>query len=137
MLALEPDLEAVNGEDSHMEQNEGRGDFYDRMRGQVEGFLHTAPTTQVTSPPLGVGGTQTFIVETFRLPQGEGDFVFVQKVDAEGTVRFVIPPAISDVIARHRDTLSKRVRKAIGRQGGKAAQAKRKAEGTPAFGRKK
>lgn len=119
------------------EQSEGRGDFYDRMRGQVDGFLHTAPTTQVTSPPLGVGGTQTFIVETFRLPQGEGDFVFVQKVDAEGTVRFVIPPAIADVIARQRDGLTKRARRASSRAGGKASQAKRRAAGAPAFGGKR
>ncbi len=118
------------------DSNEARGDFYDQMRGQAEGFLHTAPTTVVTSPILGVGGTQTFIVETFRMPQGEGDFVFVQKVDQAGAVRFVIPPTIADVIARQRDALSKRVHRSVSRQGGKAAQAARRAAGRPAFDRK-
>ena len=117
-------------------ENEQGVSYYDRTRGQVDGFTHTKPSTVVTSPPLGVGGTQTFIVQTFRVKES-GDYVFIQKVDAEGAVRFVVPPAISAVIANQRDALTTKVRRAVGLQGGRAAQEKRLASGAPAFGRAK
>ena len=119
-------------------------DKFDRMLGQLDGLpgmAKTKPTTIRTVPPLGIGGSETFIIQTFR-QAGQGDegddkspatfTVFVEAMCAHGVVRLVLPAAVADVIVRQRDALSGQART----RAAKAAAATRKAKGfKPTFGR--
>ncbi len=104
---------------------------FDRALGALVGIpdvVHTAPTTIRAATPI-VGSPQTFIVQTYR-QKDSGETVFLEYVDDAGTIRIVIPPQVTKVIARQRDALSDRVRRASA----KAAAADRKARGIkPAF----
>lgn len=106
-------------------------DKFDRALGALVGIpdvIHTAPTTVRAVMPL-VGLAQTFIVQTYRQRE-TGDTVFLEYVDEGGTVRLVIPPSVTKVIARQRDALSARARSKSAR----AAAEDRKARGIlPAF----
>jgi hypothetical protein len=102
-------------------------DAYDRQLSA----LHDLPdvtkvkaTTVRTVPPLGIGGTQVFIVQTYRQRE-RGDTIFLEVVGVGGAVRLVIPPTVSNTIARQRDALTARSRS----QTAKAVAADRKARG--------
>lgn len=111
-------------------------DKFDRQLGSLTGLpdtLHTKPSTLRVVPPMGVGGSSLFVLQTFRQQtrNDEGkvtssaDTVFLEIVDDEGSKRIVIPPAVADAIARQRDALSNKTRKA----GAKQAAATRKSLG--------
>jgi hypothetical protein len=57
------------------------------------------------------GNAQTWVIETFRVDGHET--TFVQRLDADGGLRLVLPPAVTKAMAAHRDRV--------------AAQAKRRA----------
>jgi hypothetical protein len=101
-------------------------DSFDRTLGSLEGLPDVvqvkATTVRVTTPLLGKA--QTFIVQTIR-QRDVGDFVFLEYVDAEGSTRMVIPPKVTEVIARHRDAIGARIRS----RAAKAKAADRKARG--------
>lgn len=104
-------------------------DKFDRALGALVGIpdvIHTAPTTVRATTPI-VGSAQTFIVQTFRQRDEDksGDTVFLEYVDERGTVRIVIPPAVTKVIARQRDALTDRARS----KAAKAVAEDRKARG--------
>lgn len=113
-------------------------DKFDRAMGALVGIpdvIHTAPTTVRATTPL-TGSAETFIVQTFRMSdEGKsGDTVFLEYVDERGTVRIVLPPKVTALIARQRDSLTARSRS----RGAKAAAADRKARGiVPGFMRAK
>jgi hypothetical protein len=98
-------------------------DFFDRQLGALHGLpdvTRTKASTVRTVPPLGIGGTQVFIVSTYR--QREiGDTIFLEVVSNQGAVRIAIPPAVSNVIARQRDALTTKVRSKAGKE--RAAEA--------------
>ncbi len=48
---------------------------------------------RVVVPPLGVGGTQLYVVQTYRQKE-QGDTIFLEHVSETGTVRLVIPPQV-------------------------------------------
>jgi hypothetical protein len=104
---------------------------FDRALGALDGIpdvIHTAPTTVRSVTPM-IGAAQTFIVQTFRQRES-GDTVFLEYVDEGGTVRIVVPPAVTKVIARQRDSLTDRARS----KAAKAVAEDRKARGIkPAF----
>jgi hypothetical protein len=76
---------------------------------------------------------QTYIVQTARHRE-LGDFAFVEFMSAEGTVRIVLPPKVTDAIARQRDALTTKTRKRVAKE----QAAKRKAAGiVPGFMRQK
>jgi len=83
----------------------------------------TKPATIRVVPPLGVGGVLLFVVQTLR-QRDWGDTIFLEVV-GEGTTRVVIPPAVSDTIARQRDALAVKNR----RRAGKERAARDKAAG--------
>ena len=109
-------------------------DKFDRAMGSLVGIpdvIHTQPTTVRASTPI-VGSAQTFIVQTFRQRDEDksGDTVFLEYVDEKGTVRIVLPPAVTKVIARQRDSLTDRARS----KAAKAVAEDRKARGiVPGF----
>lgn len=113
---------------------DSRKALFDRKLGALFGVpdvLNTQPTTIQVATPM-TGDAQTFIIQTYRQRDGEksGDTVFVQYVDAEGSVRIVLPPQVTACIARQRDALTGRAR----RRGAQAAADDRKARGIrPAF----
>ncbi len=101
-------------------------DKFDRMMGALTNLpdvAHCKPSTIVAVSPL-IGATQTFIIQTFRQRE-VGDTIFLQYVDDEGSKRIHLPPEVSDVIARQRDTLGTKNRK----RAAKAEAARRKAAG--------
>lgn len=110
-------------------------DLFDRMSGALDGLpdvARTRPSTiQSTQPLLGV--TTNWTVHTVRVPE-IGDTIFVQFQDARGGVRFVIPPAVSNVIARQRDALTSKTRT---RTAKRLAQERKAAGIVPGFLRTK
>jgi hypothetical protein len=101
-------------------------DRFDRMHGALVNLpdvAHSKPSTVVCVVPM-IGDTTTFIVQTYR-QRDVGDTIFLQYMDGEKHVRLVIPPQAADAIARQRDSLTTKVRRAVG----KATAAARKARG--------
>lgn len=87
-------------------------DVYDRQLAALHDLpdvVRTKPSTVRTVPPLGIGGTQVFVVQTYR-QSDRGDTLFLEVMGAEGATRLVLPPAVTGVIARQRDALGRRSR---------------------------
>lgn len=105
---------------------------FDRLMGALDGVPDSTRTKESVvryTPTWGVGsGTSTYIVQTIRRKE-EGDYVFVECVRDGETVRLPLPPEVSEVIARQRDSLTTTNR----RLGAKAAAAVRKARGDVPF----
>lgn len=92
------------------------GDRFDRLTGWFDGLpgvRKTTPSTIVETTPI-LGGTVSLIVQTFRTD--DGDYVFLQTIDAEGRARLVIPPKAVAAIVRQHDALTKASRRAAGRE---------------------
>lgn len=106
-------------------------DDFDRHLGSLEGLpdtVQTRPATIRTTTPL-VGSSQTFIIQTVRQTE-RGDTVFLEYVDRKGSTRIVLPPAVTNAIARQRDALTDKSRS----KAAKALAADRKARGVqPGF----
>jgi hypothetical protein len=111
-----------------------RKDRFDRIIGSLHGLpdvMSTKPTTVRAVMPL-IGMAQTFIVQTYRQRDGDktSETVFLEYVDEAGSVRMVIPPAVTKVIARQHEALTTRTKL----RGAQAAAETRKALGIkPAF----
>jgi hypothetical protein len=101
-------------------------DNFDRVLGSLEGLPDViqvkATTVRLTTPLLGK--SQTFIVQTVR-QRDVGDTVFLEYVDHEGSQRLVLPPRVTDIIARQRDAITARARS----RASKAVAQERKAAG--------
>lgn len=121
-----------------MSEDERMVDFFDRVRGGMEGrpdvtMTKLSPIEYVD--PL-VGNCSTFYVRTAReLEKGTAskDTIFLQVATKDGNVRIVIPPKVSKAIHRQYDALTKMVRR---KQGREEAQ-KRKDAGIEPFGGKR
>src|SRR5438876_3085862 len=107
-------------------------DAFDRTIGALHGLPDVTVTkTSVTRvvPPFGVGGTQLYVVQTYRQKE-QGDTIFLEHVSETGTVRLVIPPQVSAVIARQPQQLTAKRRS----KAPKAVAQERKERGEiPAF----
>lgn len=106
-------------------------DDFDRTLGSLEGLpdtVQTRPATIRATTPL-IGSSQTFIIQTVRQAE-RGDTVFLEYVDRKGATRIVLPPAVTNAIARQRDALTDKSRS----KAAKALAADRKARGVqPGF----
>jgi len=101
-------------------------DPYDVSFGQLKGLpdvVQARPST-VQSVQFLTGTTVTYIVQTLR-QAAEGDTVYLQLISREGGTRLVLPPAVTNVIARQRDAITTRTRS----EAGKRVAAERKAAG--------
>jgi hypothetical protein len=117
--------------------NESRmPDHYDRQLGSLHDLpdvVKTKPATIRVVPPLAIGGTQVFVVQTFRQRE-RGDTIFLEVMGQDGAVRLVLPPEVSNSIARQRDAVTARTRS----KAAKASAEDRKARGIqPGFARRK
>ncbi len=110
-------------------------DKFDKMFGELVGIPDCAKSKPSTVTTETIIGTQTFIVQTIRQRE-VGDWVFVQYLDSQGSVRLVIPPAAAETIARQRDALTTKNRKRAARD---EAQRRKAAGIQPGFmkGKKK
>jgi hypothetical protein len=91
--------------------DEPRRDAFDRIIGQIDGLpdvRKARPSTVTTVLPI-LGKSQTYVVQTYKTP--EGFFAFVQMVDAEGRARVVLPPKVTAALYRQRDSLVKQQRR--------------------------
>jgi hypothetical protein len=130
--------QAAEGAGQVSEQNSAMPDAFDRLRGLLTGLpnvLQTQPSTIMVSTPL-LGTTDTYIVETFRQreePTDDGkqaappkDTIFLIAIRPNvQPIRLPIPWEVANAIARQRDALTTRTRKA----GARKAAATRKARG--------
>jgi hypothetical protein len=108
-------------------------DAYDRQLASLHDLpdvVRTKTSTTRTVPPLGIGGSQTWVVQTYRQAE-RGDTLFLEVVGGNGEhVRLPIPPAVTAIIARQHDALTKKSRSKAAR----AVAEDRKAQGIrPAF----
>lgn len=103
-------------------------DAYDRQLATLHDLpdvVKTKPSTLRTVPPLGIGGTQTWVIQTYRQAD-RGDTLFLEVVGGAGEhVRLAIPPAVTSIIGRQHDALTSKTRSKAAR----ASAADRKARG--------
>lgn len=122
--------------------SESMPDKFDRLLGLLDGLtdtLNTKPSTVQVIAPLGVGGSQVFIVQTYRQHNrdSEGkvtqsaDTIFLQTIppESEKPIRIALPSQVADVIARQRDALTARSRARAGRERAAADKAAGRAPG--------
>lgn len=109
--------------------------LFDRYFGALEGLptvIKTQPAPRTVVVPV-TGEVTSWIVQTWR-QRDVGDHISLVYVSEGVTFRIPIPPDVADLIARQRDALTARNRKA----GAKAGAATRKAMGiVPGFLKKK
>lgn len=70
-----------------------------------------------------LGHAETWVVKTIRI--GSGETCFLQRINAEGGQRLILPPEVMAAIARQRDALGGIVRRRGARQGVATRRAKR------------
>ena len=102
------------------------GSVFDRTLRSLHGIpdtVHTKPTTIRTMTAV-LELAQTFIVQTYRHRE-RGDYIFVEYVGTEGSMRIALPPEVADTIARQHDALTGKNRRNAARE----QAAKRKAAG--------
>jgi hypothetical protein len=117
-----------------MDSNNGYS-LYDKQLSALKGLpdcVEVRPTTMRVVAPL-IGASQTFIVQTVRQAE-KGDHVFLEVVDATGTVRIVLPPQVANAIARQRESLTTRVRSKVAKR---VAQERKDRGELPGFMRPK
>lgn len=107
-------------------------DKFDRMMGALSSLpevTHSKPSTVVVTTPL-IGCTQTFIIQTYRQIDRDGeesksrDTVFLQYVDDEGRIRLVLPHEAIMAIIRQHDAVGTKLRKRISKEQAQARKAR-------------
>jgi hypothetical protein len=82
---------------------------YDRLMGSLADLpdVHvTTPSIIRVLPNFGIGGSETFVVQTFRHSSQKGDTIFLEHTSIDGTVRIAIPAEVANAIARQRERLT-------------------------------
>lgn len=102
------------------------GTIFDRTMRSLHGLPDVVKSKETTIRHLTTVAelSQTFIVQTYRQREA-GDSVFIEYIDPEQSFRVVLPPAVTEAIARQRDSLTSKNRK----RAAKAEAARRKAAG--------
>lgn len=107
-------------------------DKFDRMMGALASLpevTHSKPSTVVVTTPL-IGCTQTFIIQTYRQIDRDGedsksrDTVFLQYVDDEGRIRLVIPHEAIMAVIRQHEAVGTKLRKRIAKEQAQARKAR-------------
>jgi hypothetical protein len=109
-------------------------DYYDRRLSDFTSMPEIGKTKLTpirVTPPLAVGGSQLYTVQTFRTDKGET--LFLEVATQESHARIVLPPEVTRVLYRQRESLIAQARRRAARQ----AADTREAKGiVPTFGRK-
>jgi len=115
---------------------------FDRQLGQCQGMLSTKLSTVTVMKPLAVGGVQFYTVQTYRRydrnetgrATRSEDTVFLNCMINGEPLQLAIPPKVADTIARQREALTTKARKASAKQ---KAERDKKAGIVPGFMRTK
>lgn len=103
-------------------------DEFDRTQGMLDGtpgITKTRPYTLSARPLMGVGGSTSYIVETWRQrieavddnePAIIKDITFLTIAGPTGYFRHVLPNEVVDSMIRQREALSTKLRKALGQK---------------------
>lgn len=89
----------------------------DRLIG-LPGGAHTQPA--VVQATDYYGNTTSYMVQTVRTE--EGDTAFVTQVNAAGSARFILPPAVIRTIERQRDSNTTQIRRRHGKRLAESAE---------------
>jgi hypothetical protein len=96
---------------------------YDRIYGRVKASndcLMTKPSTVRVAE--FTGRTETFVVQSARtseLGEASGDYIFVERMDADGVTRIAMPPKVVNAIISQHDSLTTKRRRIIGKRSAK------------------
>jgi hypothetical protein len=86
---------------------------HDRLLAEYEGLpdaLKTGTSTIRAVPFIPTHPTSLWVVQTLRV-KDRGDFAFITRVsDPDGALQLVLPPQVTEVLARQRDQLTTRSR---------------------------
>jgi hypothetical protein len=125
------------------ERSAAMPDDYDRQLGMLDGaqaVTKTRPAMVRTVPPLGIGGSATYSVTSYRqagdiieedpdtgnVKRGPATFtVFLEVAKADKLTRIVVPEEVFMLMSRQRDSLISQAQ----RRAGKAVAERRKARG--------
>lgn len=105
--------------------------YYDRRLSDFEAMpdiSRTRLTPVRVTPPLAVGGSHVYTVQTFRTEKGET--IFLELTRDGQAYRLVIPPEVTRVIYRQRESVISQARKRAARQ---AAETREERGIRPAF----
>lgn len=91
------------------------GDAFDKAARAMRGLPDVTETreTTVTVQSKMFELSQTYILRTVR-QRDEGDTIFLQYIDKDGSFRIALPPLVAKMIAAQRRILKKKVRQKIG-----------------------
>jgi hypothetical protein len=100
-------------------------DKFDLVMGNLKGLPDVTASKESTINTVlpMIGAAQTFVVQTLRQRE-VGDTLFVVYVDGERSVRLVLPPKVTEAIARQREALTSKVRKKVGKDQAAARKAR-------------
>lgn len=90
-------------------------DQFDKLLSRLVGLpngAHTQPT--VVQAVDFYGNTTSYMVQTVKTE--EGPTVFVTQVNAAGSARFILPPAVVRLMDRQRDTTTTQIRRRHGKR---------------------
>lgn len=90
-------------------------DQFDKLLSRLVGLpngAHTQPT--VVQAVDFYGNTTSYMVQTVKTD--EGPTVFVTQVNAAGSARFILPPAVVRLMDRQRDTTTTQIRRRHGKR---------------------
>ena len=90
-------------------------DIFDKLLSRLIGLPnggHTQPT--VVQAIDFYGNTTSYMVQTVKTE--EGPTSFVTQVNAAGSVRYILPPAVLRLIDRQRDTTTLQIRRRHGKR---------------------
>lgn len=90
-------------------------DQFDKLLSRLIGLpngAHTQPT--VVQAVDFYGNTTSYMVQTVKTE--EGPTVFVTQVNASGSARFILPPAVVRLMDRQRDTTTTQIRRRHGKR---------------------
>ncbi len=90
-------------------------DQFDKMLSRLIGLpngAHTQPT--VVQAVDFYGNTTSYMVQTVKTD--EGPTIFVTQVNAQGSARFILPPAVVRLLDRQRDTTTTQIRRRHGKR---------------------
>jgi hypothetical protein len=126
------DDESPSMQRNHKVTARGATDPFDRLLSGMLGLpngAHTQPT--VVQAIDFYGNVTSYMIQTVRTD--EGVTAFVTQVNAQGSVRYILPQHVLQTIDRQRDSITTQLRKRHGRR----IAEERKAAGVIPFKRKK
>jgi hypothetical protein len=101
-------------------------DNFDYQLGQYHQLPDAVQTRPATVRSTDIVSSETFIIQTVR--HAKGDLLFIEHVARNRTTRIVLPPHVTDVIARQRDAVAYLAKR---KQGQRLAEAQQDAPKRP------